>query len=106
MAETISLEKRFFICYVSPWYSNHRNTCCYIKFRFMKAPKATPLFKVFWCVGDTVREEIKKDNPVPIAVAVYTARKLKSSTHRMGNLYVVSSDTDPKTYKPPLTRAL
>jgi hypothetical protein len=61
----------------------------------------TPLFKIFWCVGDKVMEEKRKDSPVPLALGRYLARQMKSTTHTFGQVLVVPSTTDANTYKVP-----
>lgn len=62
------------------------------------------LCKLFWVVDGNVKEEIFKDNPVPYHVACWKANQLESTTHRIGQVDVVSVTTKPyhqfKLFKP------
>lgn len=64
-----------------------------------KGPKSTELFKIFWIVGGVVKEEIRKDTPVPRVIANYLKKQLEETTHTMGKLKVVPADEKPSQLK-------
>lgn len=64
-----------------------------------KVPQPKKLKKIFWIVDGFVKQEIKKDDPVPESVAHWLKNKMAKDTHRLGKLVVVDCDADPQKFE-------
>jgi hypothetical protein len=67
----------------------------------MKTPE-TQLCKIWWILDGIVKEEIRKDRPVPYGIAKWYVSQMKVSTHKTGTLKIVDATAKPQDYYPRL----
>lgn len=59
----------------------------------MKQPKPTPLYNIVWIVNGVVKETIQVNGSK--ALAMYKAKQLKETTHKIGLLQLRKINTIP-----------